>query len=453
MSTVFDVAASPIAAVRAVAVPRVATTLVITAAVLASLAPSLLPRTPTMQAVVTGLLAAIGLAIAALFRALRVPPGSESTRAAALFVSALAVSWSVVAATQWQDGLRAVMGMQPVDAMYWVQTGAGAAFIVIVLYAVAVGFGRLVGALGLRRTVGLGILTAVAVHLVAVPAVVKWRTDAYRASNGVIDTALSQPLSPSRSGSATSLVSWPSLGAEGRKFVATGSDTTSVRSYVGLDSAPDLSARVDLAVEELERAGGLAKSAVVVAVPTGSGWIDANAVAGFEQRFHDDVAMVGMQYSYAPSWATFVFGRSAAEQSATALFDAVSARVAALPAQDRPDVYLYGQSLGSVGGSAAYQHDRGTTCGALWAGPPAGAVDRRGAAVLANSSDPVVRWSPSLAVRPPDLTGTRVDAPEPQWIPLVSFVQTTVDLLGALNAPAGHGHRYGTEQGTAMASC
>ena len=39
------------------------------------------------------------------------------------------------------------------------------------------------------------------------------------------------------------------------------------------------------------------------------------------------------------------------------------------------------------------------------------------------------------------------DGPIPQWIPGVTFLQTTVDMLGSLGVPTGHGHRYGTDQG------
>ncbi|WP_407829790.1 alpha/beta-hydrolase family protein, partial [Staphylococcus aureus] len=79
--------------------------------------------------------------------------------------------------------------------------------------------------------------------------------------------------------------------------------------YAGLDSAPDTASRAALAVSELDRVGGFARNSVVVAVPTGSGWIDTHAVDGIEQRFGGDVAIVGQQYSDAPSWATFLFSR------------------------------------------------------------------------------------------------------------------------------------------------
>ncbi|MBM4513831.1 hypothetical protein GS438_12570 [Rhodococcus hoagii] len=272
---------------------------------------------------------------------------------------------------------------------------------------------------------------------------------AFRNTSGRIDPTLAP-------GDPDSLVPWSTLGAEGRRFVAGISDPRSVRTYVGLDSAPEPGARARLAVAELERAGGLRRAHVVVAVPTGSGWIDGEAARGLERRFAGDVAIVGMQYSYAPSWATFVFGRADAEASARALFAAVAARIGELPATERPALHVYGQSLGSIGGSAIFDDvadQRARTCSVLWAGPPAGSVRTDDATVLANSSDPVVWWSPALLTRAPDLTHARVDAPVPQWIPVVSFLQTGIDLVFALNAPSGHGHRYGDDQGLAMRDC
>ncbi|MET4048488.1 putative membrane protein [Rhodococcus sp. UYP5] len=73
--------------------------------------------------------------------------------------------------------------------------------------------------------------------------------------------------------------------------------------------------------------------------------------------------------------------------------------------------------------------------------------------MMANTSDPVLWWSTELVGSKPDLSFARRDAPIPQWIPGVSFVQTTVDLFSALGTPAGHGHRYGTDQGTSMPGC
>ncbi|WP_280316023.1 alpha/beta-hydrolase N-terminal domain-containing protein, partial [Nocardia abscessus] len=56
------------AAIGRVVPPRIGTTLGIGTGVLASLAPGLLPRTPSAQAVLTGLLAALTLGVAGVLR-------------------------------------------------------------------------------------------------------------------------------------------------------------------------------------------------------------------------------------------------------------------------------------------------------------------------------------------------------------------------------------------------
>jgi len=60
--------------------------------------------------------------------------------------------------------------------------------------------------------------------------------------------------------------------------------------------------------------------------------------------------------------------------------------------------------------------------------------------VLAHPTDPAAIWAARLLVAPPDRP-----VPVP-WLPVVSFLQTSVDLLGAVGAPAGVGHHYGAEQ-------
>ncbi|WP_172603604.1 alpha/beta-hydrolase family protein, partial [Rhodococcus ruber] len=280
------------------------------------------------------------------------------------------------------------------------------------------------------------VATAAAVTLGAVVAVAP-----VGAGPAYPDTA---PVAATAAGSPSSLVAWQSLGDEGRRFVS--ADARAIRTYVGLGSAPDVRSRAALAVRELERAGGFARAHVVVVVPTGSGWVDPGAVRGFAALFGGDVALVAQQYSSAPSWVTFLFDRDAAAESARALLTSVRSRIDALDPVRRPQVHVYGQSLGAVGGSAALASTATGPCAAIWAGPPAGAVRTDGAAVTANTSDPVVWWRPSLLWSPPDLSRARRDAPVPRWLPVVSFVQATLDLPVALDAPPGHGHRYGPDQ-------
>ncbi|MFJ9366614.1 alpha/beta-hydrolase family protein [Nocardia sp. NPDC101769] len=423
-----------------------------------SLAPGLLPRTPSAQAMLTALVVLIGLGLAAVIRmVLRWSRFGVAhlprARVPALIVAVALVGMATSSAEQWQNKLRAAMGVGGIGPWYWAQWLAWTVPLVVLVVAIAHGVGWVVRRLGRVRSIAAGVALLMAGQLVIVPTVAEWRRAAYAAANSYVDPELVQPDSPTRSGSPVSMASWPSLGAQGRRFVA-GAPARTVRVYVGLNSAPDLDSRVALAIRELERTGGLQRRNLVVTVPTGSGWIDSDAAKGLDARFGGDVALVGLQYSDAPSWVTFVFGRSAAAQSARALFRAVEQRIAALP--NPPKLYIYGQSLGALGGSAVFtdaaDQDR-RVCGALWAGPPAGQVQHGRATVLANASDPVVHWSPALLWRAPDLTGARPDAPVPHWLPVISFLQTTADLLGALDAPPGHGHRYGADQGTVMPGC
>ncbi|MBL1079310.1 alpha/beta-hydrolase family protein [Nocardia sp. 2] len=439
------------------AVPRSGTSIAITVACLVSLAPGLLPRTPSAQAVLTGLLVLLGLAAAAGTRIIlgrtRFGTGSGRFRVPVFTGAALLVVGAGVLATRWQNRLREAMGVSPIGPGYWIRWLIGALLLVGAVVGICHGIRWAVRRLGRARAVATGTVLALTGHFMLVPAVVDWRQAAYASADAYMDPAVVQPVSPTRSGSPESGAVWSTLGSQGRRFVA-GEPARAVRVYVGLHSAPNLDARVELAIRELERSGGLQRRHLVVAVPTGSGWIDGSAAMGIDERFGGDVAVVGLQYSNAPSWVTFIFRRKAAEESARALYTALEERLSRM--SQPPKLYIYGQSLGALGGSSVFADDADQdrrSCAALWAGPPGNAAHRAGATVLANASDPVVHWSPSLLWKAPDLGDTRPDAPVPQWLPVVSFVQTSADLLAALDAPPGHGHRYGTDQGTALGTC
>ena len=439
-----------------VRLPRVGTSVALTVAVMVSSAPSLLPRPAVTQALFTGVLMAS--ALAAAWSARRVfGPRTRARRRTLAWAAGVGTSISIGSSTAnnlWQNRLRVAMDVETVDWRYAAEVAAGAICVAAVLCGLGRAATRIGGTLGGGRSVILVAVAGLLSYFVAAPAVGSAVSDSFSASNSVVDDAVSPPSSNTRSGALTSIVPWRTLGAEGRKFVSGGLDPSSVRAYVGLDSASTLDRRVALAVADLDRAGGFQRSVVVVAIPTGSGWVDENAVTGAESRFGGDVATVAVQYSRAPSWATFLFAEDDARSSADAVVRAVAKRAASEPTP--PDIIVYGQSLGAVAGSDAYlalRHTDSRICGAVWAGPPAGAVNTDGATVLANSSDPVVRWSADLLWSPPSTSTTRPDAPMPMWLPVVSFVQTSVDLSSALDVGAGHGHRYGTDQGTSMPRC
>ncbi|GAA4908308.1 alpha/beta hydrolase family protein [Actinomycetospora succinea] len=205
--------------------------------------------------------------------------------------------------------------------------------------------------------------------------------------------------------------------------------------HVALPLGPGSPAeRADAAVGALRAQGGPARRTVVVVVPTGSGWTDPAALSTLEAATGGDVATVAVAYDDAPSWWSYLTARDDAVATTEALLGAVAATRA--PGER---VLLYGQSLGALAGAEAWAHRPGAADGALWVGPPA---DTRtaGATVLVHPSDPAAVRSTRLLVAPPDRpTGT-------PWVPVVSFVQTSVDLLGAVGAPAGSGHHYGAEQ-------
>ncbi|MGH8916871.1 MAG: alpha/beta-hydrolase family protein, partial [Actinomycetes bacterium] len=238
------------------------------------------------------------------------------------------------------------------------------------------------------------------------------------------------------------------LGGEGLRFVAGGPRAAEIaavaggpaidplRVYVGMSSAGTIAERVRLAVAELERVGGFTRSAVLVVVPTGSGWVNPAAVLALEHLMRGDLATVVVQYAARPSWQEYLRGGAAAEHSATALVGALRARlVAAGP--HRPRLLVYGESLGALGAIPAVTD----ADAALLAGLPAAAWDPAAGPpvrTVLHPDDPVVWWSPRLLVQRP------AGWPGP-WFPVVTFWQVTGSLLGAVDAPPGHGHHYGGE--------
>ena len=263
-----------------------------------------------------------------------------------------------------------------------------------------------------------------------------------------------------------------------------------MRVYAGLDSAPTPAGRAALAVRELDRAGGFDRAVLAVFTPTGTGWVDEHVADALEYMHGGDTAIVAMQYSYLPSWLSFLVDESTVTASADALIGAVRAHVAALPAADRPQLALFGESLGSFGTEAS-QRDLGTLTagvdGVLLVGPPFANPIRRGLVAsrdpaspvwnpalgpgapvdfardpaelrapalpdpavvyLQNATDPIVWWHPELLWRSPEwLDGPRGPdvSPDMHWYPGVTFWQTLVDLFFANDVPAGHGHVYGS---------
>ncbi|EUA23216.1 hypothetical protein I553_5266 [Mycobacterium xenopi 4042] len=159
---------------------------------------------------------------------------------------------------------------------------------------------------------------------------------------------------------------WDTLGFQGRNFVATGPHAAEltrlngrpakepIRVYAGLQTAADDRARARVIVDELERTHAFDRKLLVIIPTTGTGWIDPVAARSLEMMYNGDTAMAGLQYSYLPSWISFLADRQKSMDSGKILIDTVHDRWQQLPADHRPKLVLYGESLGSMAGQAAF---------------------------------------------------------------------------------------------------
>ncbi len=490
----------------------------------AALTPSLLPRAWYLQGIVAGLTATIGYGAGATLGALvrlmwrrRFPRATRVAWWALLAVAVLGGLTMLALGTKWQQELRARLDMEPL-ATYDIVRIVGVS---VLTFVILLGIARLLR-LGIRRLarllrrrvrvprpiaygVGLTVVTYLTVGFVDGFLVDNLLAAADRTAslaNGRTTAGIVAPRTALRSGSPMSAAPWHSLGLQGREFVGTGPTVDQltafarrparepVRLYAGLETAESAQARAQVVVREMDRAGAFDRAVIGVVTPTGTGWVDHNVTDALEYMYGGDTALVSMQYSYLPSWISFLADQSKVSESATALITAVHARWSELPAATRPKLLLFGESLGSFGTETAFANSAAMTSGAdgiLLVGPPfanpirqalldtrdpgspiwdpvftAGTVEftqhppdlrtpagaRPPAVVyLQNSSDPIVWWSPELIFqRPAWLDHPRGPdvSPDMHWYPLVTFWQTAVDQVFAINVPAGHGHVYGS---------
>ena len=98
--------------------------------------------------------------------------------------------------------------------------------------------------------------------------------------------------------------------------------------------------RADLVVRELQRTGAFDRKALVVVTTTGTGWVDPASVDALEYVLGGDTAIAAMQYSYLPSWISFLADKSKAQEAGVALFRGVYDAWSKLPADHRPQLYM-----------------------------------------------------------------------------------------------------------------
>lgn len=228
-------------------------------------------------------------------------------------------------------------------------------------------------------------------------------------------------------------------------------------------------------------------------MPTGTGWIDPEALDTVEYLLHGDVASVAVQYSYLTSWLSLLVEPGYGADAADALFDAVYGYWTTLPRDRRPKLYLHGLSLGAMNSQGSvdlFDVISDPFQGALWSGPPfpsalwrsvtadrvAGssawlpryrdssairftsqenALDIPGAhwgamriVYLQYASDPVTFFDPHSFYREPDWMkpprGPDV-SPALNWFPVVTGLQLLADMALATTSPMGYGHVYAPE--------
>ena len=488
---------------------------------LPALTPSLLPRPAVFLGLVAGVGAAIGyglgVAAAQVLHRLGVPGlPARRRRTAGLVLGAAAccsIAIGLLLAASWQNEVRASIGVAPERGGHIVAAVAAA--------------GAFLGLLALGRTyhrVTHRAFRALHLHLprwlAFVAAVALVAGVAYWLAAGLLIPTLTgaadrlyagknegsaewvQPTDSSlRSGGPGSLVGWDSLGREGRAFIAGGPSAAAIgeltgrpaqepiRVYVGLDSAPTPAQRADLAVAELQRTGAFSREVLVVAGVAGTGWLEAQSVDGVEYLHAGSTAIVASQYSYLPSWISFLVDQQRAEAEGQALFDAVWRTWSRLPTDDRPRLICYGLSLGSYSMQSAFTTEadlEARTDGAIFAGTPSfsqpwgtisagrdpgspqwqpvvrggqtvrfadDAQDLRSLgpwegpriAYLQHADDPVVWWSFKLIAQRPDwLAEPRGPGvtPRMRWLPVITFLQVTIDQFFGVNQPNGFGHNY-----------
>jgi uncharacterized membrane protein len=492
-----------------------------------SFTPSLLPRDGLLQGVVCGVTAAIGyglgVLVASIWRAFA-DRGPRSPRPGAwrIFVISGLVLFAVSFALgqYWQSQIRALMEITE----YSVPLAIASPLVAAVLFALLILVGRGLRGLyrwtvrlldrwiGRRAATAVGWILVVTLTLLVVTGVlldglVSAADKAFSVRDTATEEGVNQPTSALRSGGPGSLVPWDSLGRQGRKFTGKGPTASDIgrvvhapamepiRAYAGLATAEDTEVRANKAVDDLERAGGFQRTNLVVFTTTGSGWVDPAMIDSFEYLSRGDSAAVAIQYSYLPSWISYLVDQTKAREAGRTLYDVVYDRWSRLPQDQRPKLYVAGESLGSFGGETAFSGEadlRNRTAGTLFAGPPnfntlfrefsdnrdAGSpeiqpVYKYGRTVrftadpasgippasqawdgtrvlyLMHSSDPIVWWSPHLILSEPDWIG---DAPGKDvlegmvWLPFVTFWQVTADLPFSTGVPGGHGHKYTTEQ-------
>ncbi len=489
----------------------------------ASLTPSLLPRHFAVQGILSGFALAVGYGLGVFFLwlwlYLEIPEPNAKTQRVSKQITTVAIAIVVALflwrASIWQNSIRQLMEMEPVATAYPWRVALIALLTGVLLIAMARGLAKLwrymhrkINLVVPRRVsyVVTTLVVIVGLFLIANNVVARLALNAadafFMRLDQVVDDGVDQPTDATASGSAESLIAWDTIGRQGKMFVVTGPTRQAIsqfrgkkavqplRVYVGLGTKETTQERAMLALQELQRVGGFDRSVLVVATPTGTGWLDPGGVDTLEYLHAGDTAIVSMQYSYLPSWLTILVDPTRSRDSAKELFDEIYDHWTTLPQNSRPKLYVHGLSLGALGSAASadlFTVFEDPIQGGVWSGPPFPSTvwsratryrnpdspmwlpkSRDGSMLrftgrentleqsgkrwgpmrfvfIQHASDPMTFFAPELLYRKPDwLTGQRGPDVSPylSWLPIVTFLQAGFDVPMATTVPAGYGHNF-----------
>ncbi|WP_323036491.1 alpha/beta hydrolase [Pararhodobacter sp.] len=488
-----------------------------------SLTPSLIPRDWLVQGVLGGVVMALGYgvgkAIGAVWWLMALPPlkGRIATIVHLVFAVpvAVVVVLCLMQTQDWQNGIRTRMGLAPVTDVHTLRMIAMTIVVftlmMLLAYALRYLFDRVRHWLYRympQRTADVAgfVLTAFVLLIVTRDGVLDYVITAldrsYTLGQALFDDAPPPPTRALQSGSTASLVDWGAMGQPGRDYVLRGPDAADItafsgrpaldplRVYVGLAQSETPEARAAVALAELQRVGGFERSVLIIALPTGTGWLDPGSVDTVEYMHGGDIATVAVQYSYLQSPLALILETRAGLDQARELIRTVHGYWRSLPHETRPKLYIHGLSLGawsSMYGTDLFALLDDPIDGAFWTGPPfpsatwqaitaerapdspyvapiigngqlvrfashtrdAGGPDGWGTSMrlmfLQYSSDPIVFYEPASLFRAPAWMSEPPASdvsPELRFMPIVTQFQLAMDMALANTAPPGHGHAY-----------
>lgn len=316
------------------------------------------------------------------------------------------------------------------------------------------------------------------------------------------------PQAPEITGSPASGLDWMKVTREGARWLGMtlrpeniasvmGVETAMqpIRVYASLDMTHDDEERARILLAEIDRTRALERKAFALFSPTGSGYVNYVASETFEYLMLGDCASACIQYSVLPSALSLTRVSTGTSQTVMVM-RGIAERLMAMPAEKRPKVFLFGESLGS---QVSQEMFRGTGVlglegtgidAALWIGTPAATQWRRelwgtrsvadapevgpGAAylprslvdwrnlpqeqreqvrylLLMNGDDPIPKFGAEVAWRKPDWLGPDDRRPfgaphGTRWLPGMTVLTTFFDMQNALVPTPGifseGGHDY-----------